>query len=100
MSKNKIWDYGQSLNKIVDYMLAARPIIASYSGYKTMINQSNCGEFVEVDNIIELEKKLIKYSELSKKERMAIGLRGKQWLFKNRTYNKLAIKYSEIINSL
>ena len=100
LSKNKIWDYGQSLNKIVDYMLAARPIIASYSGYKTMINQSNCGEFVEVDNIIELEKKFIKYSELSKKERMAIGLRGKQWLFKNRTYNKLAIKYSEIINSL
>jgi len=100
LSKNKIWDYGQSLNKMVDYMLSARPIVASYSGYKTMINESNCGEFVEVDNVLELEKKLIKFSKLSKNERNEIGMKGKQWLYKNRSYDKLAKKYSKIIDSI
>ncbi|MBC8522436.1 glycosyltransferase, partial [PVC group bacterium] len=30
---SKVWMFGQSLNKIIDYMLSGKPIIASYSGY-------------------------------------------------------------------
>ncbi|MEA2017506.1 MAG: glycosyltransferase family 4 protein, partial [Campylobacterota bacterium] len=37
---SKVWDYGQSMNKVVEYMLASKPIIASYTGYPSMINEA------------------------------------------------------------
>ena len=45
-----VWNYGQSLNKIVDYMLAGKPIIGSYSGFYSMINEAKCGYLVEANN--------------------------------------------------
>ncbi|WP_337242206.1 glycosyltransferase, partial [Proteus faecis] len=31
--KSQIWKYGWSPNKLIDYMMAGKPIIASYSGF-------------------------------------------------------------------
>ena len=42
---SSVWNYGQSLNKIVDYMLAGKPIIGSYSGFPSMINEAECEVF-------------------------------------------------------
>ena len=42
----KRWQYGQSLNKLIDYMFSNKPIIASYNGYPSMINEANCGYFI------------------------------------------------------
>lgn len=35
-----VWRFGQSLNKVIDYMLSGKPIIASYTGYPSMINEA------------------------------------------------------------
>ena len=35
---SKVWDYGQSMNKVADYMLAAAYIVAQYTGYQSFIN--------------------------------------------------------------
>lgn len=34
-----IWDYGQSMNKVLDYLMAGKPIIAAYDGYANMLNE-------------------------------------------------------------
>ena len=44
---SKVWDYGQSMNKIVDYMLAGKFIIAQYTGYPSFINEAGCGVFTD-----------------------------------------------------
>ena len=94
---SKIWQYGQSLNKLVDYMLSGRPIIGSYNGYKTMINESDCGEFVMPYDSNELINKILKYQRMSKEERLNIGEKGKKWILKNRSYEKISNSLSEII---
>ena len=40
---SKVWDYGQSMNKVVDYMLAGKYIVAQYTGYPSFINEAACG---------------------------------------------------------
>ena len=55
---SKVWEYGQSLNKIIDYMLAGKPIICSYSGYQSMINEANCGVFDSGD-VVELKDAIL-----------------------------------------
>jgi len=100
LSKNKIWEYGQSLNKLINYMLSSRPIIASYYGHKSMINEANCGEYIDVNSTSKLKKTILKFLKLSDKERSIIGIRGKKWIFKHRSYKQLAKYYSEIIKQL
>jgi glycosyltransferase involved in cell wall biosynthesis len=90
-----VWKYGQSMNKVVEYMLAAKPIIASYSGYPSMINEAECGIFVNSQNTNDLEQAFLKYANLSKDERMQIGQNGRKWIFEHRTYSRLAKEYLE-----
>ena len=93
-----VWRYGQSLNKIIDYMLAGRPIIGSYSGYPSMINEADCGSFVPAENEVALMKEIVRYKMMPKEERDRIGKRGHDWLLENRKYQYLADKYIDIIN--
>lgn len=94
---SKVWDYGQSLNKVIDYMLAGKPIIASYSGFPSMINESGCGTFVPSGNAEALQKEIERFYNMSETERKAMGCAAQQWLKKNRHYRELAKKYLSIL---
>ncbi|HCT6425874.1 TPA: glycosyltransferase, partial [Citrobacter freundii] len=72
---SKVWQYGQSLNKIIDYMVAARPIIASYSGYQSMINEAESGFFVPSENANAVVEKIHLLNDMSKQDRDAMGER-------------------------
>lgn len=87
-----VWDYGQSMNKVVEYMLAAKPIVASYSGYPSMINEAGCGSFVNND-CNQLKNVFLTYVNMSEEERSSIGLRGREWIYENRSYQTLAAGY-------
>ena len=95
---SKVWDYGQSMNKIVEYMLASKPIIANYTGYPSMINEANCGKFVNVSKF-SLRDELLNITDMSIKERELIGYNGKKWIYTNRKYSALAKRYIEAIKT-
>lgn len=95
---SKVWDFGQSMNKVVEYMLAAKPIIATYNGFPSMINEANCGIFLNATKSEELVNTFVKYALMSNSEREAIGKNGRSWIFENRKYNKLAGEYFAKIN--
>lgn len=94
---SKVWEYGQSLNKVIDYMLSGTPVLASYSGYPSMINEANCGYFVPSCDADALAQKLLEIQGMSPKQRSEIGARGKQWLMENRSYDKLADNFAKIV---
>lgn len=92
-----VWDYGLSLNKLIDYMLAAKPIVASYSGYPSMINEADCGTFVAAGNASALQDEIRRYSRMTAEDREEIGTRGREWLLKRRSYTNLAQDYLRIL---
>ncbi len=94
---SKVWQYGQSLNKVIDYMMSGKPIVASYSGYESMINEANCGVYIEAGNVLELQKQIQFFSRIDKTEREEIGGRGKEWLITHRQYKKLAVDYENVL---
>ena len=95
---SKVWDYGQSMNKVVEYMLASKPIIATYAGYPSMINEANCGSFVNTLDV-SLKNEVLNIVDMSSKERKTIGENGKKWMYSNRKYSNLARKYIEAIET-
>ena len=94
---SKVWDYGQSLNKVIDYMLAAKPILASYNGYPSMINESGCGVFVPANDVGAVVSAVLDMKSRSEEERLLMGARGREWLLTNRNYSKLCSDYLSIL---
>ncbi|MGY2409956.1 glycosyltransferase family 4 protein [Pseudomonas pergaminensis] len=94
---SKVWHYGQSLNKVIDYMLAGKPVIASYSGYPSMINEAECGVYVPAGDVEALVLGILDMKFKSAEEREEMGARGKKWLLDNRNYPKLAQDYMSLL---
>ncbi len=95
----RIYDYGVSPNKWIDYMYSQKPILVSYSGYQSIINEAHCGEFIEVNNPIVLSEKILEYYNKSSEELKKIGESGRKYLNDNLKYEVLVKKYIAIINS-
>jgi glycosyltransferase involved in cell wall biosynthesis len=93
-----VLEYGQSLNKLIDYMYSGRPVIGSYSGFPSMINEADCGEFVPAGDSQALVKSLQKWARRPRHELDAIGKRGRQWVLNNRTYDRLADDYIRLFS--
>ncbi|CAM4147592.1 Glycosyltransferase WbuB [Comamonas aquatilis] len=97
---SKVWNFGQSLNKIVDYMLSGKMILASYSGYPSMINEAKCGFFVPAGDSAALIDSIKKILKMEKFEIEKIGENGKAWLLENRRYSKLARDFESILKDI
>lgn len=97
---SRVLDYGQSLNKVVDYMLSARPVIASYSGFPSMIDEAQCGAYVPAGDATALKAEITRVLSLTTEERREMGARGRAWILANRRYSKLASDYLGILNEL
>lgn len=95
---SKLWHYGQSLNKIVDYMLAGKPILAAYDGYPSMINEAGCGKFVH-NNPDSIKKGLVEMANMQRTDLIEMGSKGKDWIYLNRPYSVLAKAYLERITA-
>jgi glycosyltransferase involved in cell wall biosynthesis len=94
---SKVWAFGQSLNKLIDYMAAGKPVVGSYSGFPSMINESNCGEFVPAGDPVALAESLQRLASLGSGVRVSMGARGREWLLAHRRYSDLATTYRQIL---
>ncbi len=87
-----IYRFGISPNKWIDYMKAARPILAPYNGYPFMLNEHNIGWFIEAENTQVLADMVNKLSRMPLAELDAMGKNGAQYLQANLSYASLANK--------
>jgi glycosyltransferase involved in cell wall biosynthesis len=95
-----VWRYGLSLNKLIDYMMAAKPVVASYSGFPSMLNESGCGVFVPADDVRELITTLRVMAAKSVEEMQGMGAAGRNWLLANRPWRVIARQYLALCDSL
>lgn len=98
--KSRIWDFGQSLNKVQEYMLAGRPIIGAYSGFPSMVDEAECGVFVDPDDPLALVQTLLDFQKKTASQLDEMGKRGRNWVIKHRSYSGLARDYMKLLDSL
>lgn len=90
---SRVWKYGLSLNKIQDYMVAGKPILSSYTGYPTMIDEAGAGLSAPAGDAVALRSRILELMAMSPGEREAMGRRGRDWLISKRSYEVLAQDY-------
>ncbi len=90
---SEIARFGLSRNKWIDYMNAGKPIVCSYSGFQSMINEAQCGAFVPYGDVDLLAAEIVAFKELPAEKRIEMGVRAQNFLRNNRLFEKLALEY-------
>jgi len=98
VKNEKVYKFGISLNKFIDYMFAKKPIICMFSGYPSMINEANSGEFTPSEDPIAFANKLLEYSKLPKSELQQLGENGHKFLVEKRNFHVLSEQYIGLFN--
>jgi glycosyltransferase involved in cell wall biosynthesis len=91
--------YGMSRNKWIDYMYSSKPIICSFDGYQSMINEADCGTFVKFNDVDKLVEVIQKYADTPKSILMEMGDRAKKYVIEERNFERLASVYLDEINN-
>lgn len=94
----RIYKYGISLNKFIDYMYAKKPIVCMYSGYPSMIDEAGCGEFTPAENSDYFAIAIERYQLMNPLERERVGGLGYDFLLRERGFDVLSEKYMELFN--
>lgn len=96
--KSKLYEYGVSLNKLMDYMMAKRPIIQHIDTKYDLIEISGSGISVEPENPIAIADAIIQLKNTPKEVLDQMGENGYNFVLENHDYRILSKKFLDILN--
>lgn len=91
--KSILHKYGISPNKLIDYMLAAKPILLSADVENEIVEKINCGITVPAEDHLAIYNAIQKFVAMSENERIEMGERGRVYAKSDLDYNILATKF-------
>lgn len=95
--KKPLYRYGVSPNKLMDYMLAGKPIIHAVEAGNDMVAQAACGVTVPPENPGELAQAVRHLMALPPDELKAMGARGAAFVRTHNDYRLLARQYLDFL---
>jgi len=95
-----LFRFGISPNKLIDYMMAAKPIIQAIDAGNNVVKEVGCGIDIEPENPKEITKAIRKLIELSTNELEEMGKKGHEFVLKNHDYKVLANKFIDVIEKI
>jgi len=91
--RRDIYRFGISPNKILDYMMAARPIVHAVDAGNDPVDECGCGISVPPDQPDAVASAVLRLSALDPAERTAMGERGRQFVLQRHDYRVLARRF-------
>lgn len=97
LQKQPLFRFGIAPNKLMDYMMAERPVLMAIEAGNDPVTEAGCGLTVEPENPQAIANGLRHMLALSEEERRRMGERGKLYILKNHTYPVLAQQFLDAI---
>jgi glycosyltransferase involved in cell wall biosynthesis len=97
LKQSPLFRFGISPNKMLDYMMAGKPVINAIEAGNDPVLESGCGYSVPPNNPDLIAEAIIKLCQLAPEKREEMGSRGRQYIVNNHDVNKLAIYMIEKI---
>lgn len=92
-----IYRFGISPNKLLDYMMAACPVLHSVSAGNDPVTESKCGLSVPAESPKAIADGILMLAGLSGEEREEMGKKGKAYVQSNHAYSILADQFLTIM---
>src|SRR5690606_29035917 len=93
--KSPLYRFGISPNKLLDYMMAAKPVIHSVTAANDMVSDAQCGISVPAERAELVVSAIESLHNKTREERERIGRRGREWVIANNDYKVLAQTFLE-----
>ncbi len=78
-------------------MISGKPVIVSYDGYQSLINEANCGVFIPAQNPVLLAAEIKKFSKYPQSVLEEMGNAGQKFVKEELNYSFLADKYLDVL---
>ena len=92
-----IYRFGIAPNKLMDYMMAARPVLHSVAAGNDPVAEAGCGLTVAPEDAAAIADGLRRLAATSAAERAAMGARGRAFVLANHAYPVLARRFVEAL---
>jgi glycosyltransferase involved in cell wall biosynthesis len=94
--RQPIYRYGISPNKLMDYMMAGKPILHAVEASNDPVKEAKCGLTVAPEDSAALADGIKKLINIPEATRTAMGKRGREFVMKNHTYPVLAQRFISV----
>lgn len=96
LQRQPLFRFGVSPNKLMDYMMAAKPVIFAIEAGNDMVKEANCGISIPPEDSDAIAEAAIKLAETTKVDLEKMGQRGKKYILKNHEYGVLSQKFLDV----
>jgi glycosyltransferase involved in cell wall biosynthesis len=97
LQRQPLFRFGISPNKLMDYMMAGKPVINAIEAGNDPVAESGCGISVCSENSDAIAEAIQELMGMNEAEREVMGMRGKEYVLKHHDYRVLARKFVEIM---
>lgn len=95
--KSPLYSYGVGMNKLYDYMLAARPIIYGVGSSNRPVEEAHCGITVEPEDPKAISEAVGLLMKTPREQLAVMGKNGYDYVVKNHDYKVLADRFLRIL---
>jgi glycosyltransferase involved in cell wall biosynthesis len=98
LQRQPLFRFGIAPNKLMDYMMAGRPVLMAIDAGNDPVSEAGCGLTVKPEDPRAVAEGIRSLLKLSEDERKAMGRRGRMFVMANHTYPVLAKRFLEIMS--
>lgn len=91
--RQSLYRFGISPNKLMDYMMAARPVLHAVEAGNDPVKEAGCGLTIAPEDPSATVNGIRSLLSLSEAQRKAMGQRGKEFVLNHQTYPILAKRF-------
>jgi glycosyltransferase involved in cell wall biosynthesis len=99
LQRTPLFRFGISPNKLMDYMMAGKPVIQAIDAGNDMVVESDCGISVPPEDAQATANAIRHLRGLSATERQTMGQRGREYVLKHHDYRVLARRFLDVMQS-
>lgn len=92
-----LFRFGISPNKLMDYMMAGKPVVMAIEAGNDPVLEAGCGFTVAPGDAAAVAQAVLRLANISANERAAMGQAGREFILKKQTYRTLAKLFLEEI---
>lgn len=96
----ELYRFGISMNKLFDYLAAARPIIMASAAANNPVNEAEAGVTVPPEDPSALARAIERVAAMSPGEREGLGLAGRRFVEQNHSFEILGARFADMLNEL